>query len=142
MELVILGAVYLFFVGMIIILHGQVQSFIYKLVAITLIGFLPLARLYQSQSRINSIDYTIDIRSNLRSFLTYYKTTLKWYWRSSIIISVLLFIMLFTDKDFLALKIELKIGICVYILVVLLIARFYLKKFYGRHVREFEIFLK
>ena len=38
-ELVILGVMYLFFIGMIIIFRGEIQSFIYKLVAITLIGF-------------------------------------------------------------------------------------------------------
>lgn len=141
-ELVILGVMYLFFIGMIIFFHGQIQSFIYKLVAITLIGFLPLTRLYQSQSRINSINYATDIRSNLLSFLTHYKTTLKLYWWSSIIIFVLIFIMLFTDKDFLVLEIEWKIGICAYILIVLLLARLYLKKGYGQHVKEFESFLK
>lgn len=141
-ELTILAVMYLFFIGMIVIFHGQIQSFIYKLVAITLIGFLPLTRLYKSQSRINSINYATDIRSNLLSFLTYYKTTLKWYWWSSIIISALIFIMLFTDKDFLELEIEWKMGICAYILLVLLLARLYLKKGYGQHVKEFENFLK
>jgi hypothetical protein len=42
-ELAIIGAIYLFFVGMIIFFSGQVQSFMYKLVAITFIGFLPTA---------------------------------------------------------------------------------------------------
>ena len=142
-ELAIIGAIYLFFVGMIISFSGQVQSFMYKLVAITFIGFLPTAyRLYQSQRWINSMDYSIDIRSNLLAFLTYYRTTLKWYLWSSMIICVLMFVMFFTDKDFLAIGIEWKIGVCAYIIVVLFLTRPYLRKVYGKHVQEFEMFLE
>jgi hypothetical protein len=142
-ELVIIGAIYLFFVGMIFFFSGQIQSFMYKLVAITFIGFLPTAyRLYQSQRWINAMDYSIDIRSNLIAFLAYYRTTLKWYWWSSIVISVLMFVMLFTDKDFLAIGIEWKIGTCAYIILIVLLTKPYLKKVYGRHVQEFEAFLK
>jgi hypothetical protein len=142
-ELAIIGAIYLFFVAMIIFFNGEIRSFMYKLVVITFIGFLPTAyRLYQSQLWINCMDYSIDIRSNLVAFLTYYKTTLKWYWWSSMIISVLMFIMFFTDKDFLAMPMEWKIGTCVYIILVLLLTRPYLKKVYGRHVQEFEMFLE
>ena len=143
MELAIYAVIYLFFVVTIIIFNGAIQPFMYKLVAIAFAGFLPTAyRLYQSQAWINSMNYTIDIRSNLLAFLTYYKTSLKWYWWSSIIISVLVFIMFFTDKDFLALGIEWKIGTCAYILLVLFLTRPYLRKVYGRHVQEFEMFLE
>lgn len=143
LELVIIGAIYLFFVGMIFMFDGAMQSFQYKLVAITSIGFLPTAyRLYQSQQWINAMDYAHDIRSNLLAFLTYYKTTLKWYWWSSMIISMLMFIVLFTDKDFLAMSIGWRIGTCAYIILVLLLARPYIKKVYGRHIQEIEIFLK
>jgi hypothetical protein len=142
-ELITLCAIYLFFVGMIIIFHGAVQSFVYKLVAITFIGFLPTVyRLYQSQLWINAMDYANDLRSNLLAFLTYYKTTLRWYGWSSMIISVLMFIMLFTDEDFLALGIGWKIGTCVYVILVLLLTKPYLKKVYGRHVKQFEMFLE
>ena len=142
-ELVIIGAIYLFFVGMIIIFHGEIQSFQYKLVAITSMGFLPAVyRLYQSQQWINAMDYANDIRSNLLAFLTYYKTTLKWYWWSSMIITVLLFIILFTDKDFLAMDVGWKIGTCAYIILVLLLARPYIKKVYGTRIQEIEIFLR
>jgi hypothetical protein len=142
-ELVIIGVIYLFFIGMIIFFSGQIQSFMYKLVVITFIVFLPTAyRLYQSQLWINAMDYSIDIRSNLVAFLTYYRTTLKWYWWSSMIISVLMFIMLFTDDDFLAIGIEWKIGTCANIILILLLTRPYLKRVYGRHVREFEVFLE
>jgi hypothetical protein len=142
-ELAVAGAVCLFCVGMIIFFNGQIQSFMYKLVAITFIAFLPTSyRLYQSQLWINAMDYSIDIRSNLLAFLTYYKTTLKWYWWSSIIVSVLMFIMLFTDEDFLAIGVEWKIGTSAYIILVLLLAKPYLKRVYGKHVQEFETFLE
>ena len=142
-ELLIVGAIYLFFVAMIIIFRGAIQSFQYKLVAITSIGFLPTVyRLYQSQQWINAVDYANDIRSNLMGFLTYYKTTLKWYWWSSVIISVLMFIMLFTDEDFLAVGVEWKIGTCAYIIIILLLAKPYIRKVYGRHIREIEMFLE
>ena len=142
-ELAIIGAIYLSFVGMIIFFNAAIQSFMYKLVAITFIVFLPTAyRLYQSQLWINAMDYSIDIRSNLLAFLTYYKATLKWYWWSSISISVLMFLMLFTDEDFLAMGIEWKIGTSAYIILVLLLTKPYLKWVYGRHVQEFETFLE
>src|SRR5687767_5976029 len=100
-EMAIIGAICLFFVGMIIFFSGQIQSYMYKLVAILFIGFLPTAyRLYQSQLWINTMDYSTDIRSNLLAFLTYYKTTLRWYLWSSIIVSVLMVLMLFTDENF------------------------------------------
>ncbi len=142
-ELIIIGTIYLLFIGMIIIFHGAIQSFLYKLVAITSIGFLPTVyRLYQSQQWINDMDYANDIRSNLLAFLTYYKTTLKWYWWSSVITSVLMVIMLFTDDDFLAMGIGWKTGTCAYIILILLLARPYIKKVYGKHIQEIEIFLK
>jgi hypothetical protein len=143
LELVVIGAIYLFFVGSIVIFQGEIQSFIYKLVAITSIGFLPAVyRLYRSQQWINAMDYANDIRSNLVAFLAYYKTTLKWCWWSSMIISMLMFIILFTDKDFLVMDIEWKIGTCVYILLVMVITRPYIKKVYARHIQEIEIFLE
>ena len=142
-ELAIIGVIYLFFIGMIIFFSGQIQSFMYKLVAITFIGFLPTAyRLYQSQRWINSMDYSMDIRSNLLAFLAYYRTTLKWYSWSSIIICALMFIMFFTDEDFLAIGIEWKIGTCGYIILILFLTRPYLKKVYGKQVQEFEMFLE
>lgn len=142
-ELAIIGALYLFFTGIIIFFNERIQSFMYKLVAITFIGFLPIAyRLYQSQLWINTMDYSVDIRSNLLAFLTYYKTTLRWYWWSSVIIIALMFVMLFTDGDFLALGIKWKIGTCTYIILVLLLTEPYLKKVYGRHAQEFDAFLE
>jgi len=142
-ELAVIGAIFLFFVAMIFLFKEAIQSFMYKLVAITFIGFLPTAyRLYQSQLWINTMDYATDIRSNLLAFLTYYKTTLKWYGWSSLIISALMFIMLFTDEDFLALGIEWKIGTCAYVILIVLLTRPYLRKVYGRHAREYEKFLE
>ena len=88
------------------------------------------------------MDYASDIRSNLLAFLTYYNTTLKWCWWSSMIISALMFIMLFTDEDFLAMEMGWKFGTCAYLILVVLLTRPYLKKVYGRHVQEFEIFLE
>lgn len=140
-ELIIVGSIYLFFVGMIIIFNEAIQSFMYKLMLIPLIGFLPtFYRLYQSQRWINSMDYSIDLRSNVLAFLTYYRTTLKWYGWSSMIISVLIVIMLFTDADFLGLGFGWKIGTCAYIIVILLLTKPYLRISYGRHVQEFEMF--
>lgn len=142
-ELAIVGFIFLFFVVTIFLFNGAIRSFMYKLFAITIIGFLPTAhRLYQSQQWINSIDYSGDIRSNLLAFLKYYKTTLMWYWRSSMIICALIFIMLFTDKDFLALGIEWKIGTCAYGVLILILARPYLRQAFGKHVQEFENFLE
>ena len=142
MEVVIIAVILLFFVGVIIIFDEAMQAFMYKLAVITFLGFLPTAyRLFQSQLWINKMDYGTDIRSNLIAFLTYYRTTLKWYRWSSFIVSILLFIMLFTDKDFLALGIEWQIGTCAYVLLILILTRPYLKKMYGRHVQELESFL-
>jgi hypothetical protein len=142
-EAAIIGVLYLLFIGAIIFFNEQIQSFIYKLIIILSIGFSPIAyRLYQSQRWVNAIDYSADIRSNLVAFLTYYRTTLRWYWWSSVIISALLFVMLFTDEDFLNIPMAWQIGTCAYIVLVLLLTRPYLRNFYGKHVKEFEAFLE
>ena len=65
-----------------------------------------------------------DIRSNVLVFLIYYKITLKWYSWSSIIISVLMFMMLFTDEDFLSMGMGWKIGTGAYIIPALPSSKF------------------
>lgn len=142
-ETIIVGILYLLFIGVVIFFQEQLQSFMYKLVIIVSVGFSPIAyRLYQSQQWVNAIDYASDIRSNVVAFLVYYRTTIRWYWWSTVIISVLLFVMLFTDKDFLDIPRTWQIGTSVYIMVIVLLTGPYLKKFYGRHVKEFEAFLE
>ncbi len=142
-EVILIGVLYLLFLGVILFFNEHMQSFMYKLIIILSVGFSPIAyRLYQSQRWINAIDYSVDIRSNLVAFLTYYRTTLQWYWWSSVIISTLLFVMLFTDEDFLGIPVAWQIGTSAYIVTVLLLTRPYLRNFYEKHIKEFEAFLE
>jgi hypothetical protein len=141
-EVLFVLAVYVMFISIVWILGDRVMGYLIKLVAIVGIGFLPvLWRLYKSQKWINSMDYTMDIRSNIHDFLVYYKRTLSIYKWSSYIVIVLTLVMLFADREFVSLPMWIKIVIVAYMITIFLLTAPYIRMAYGRKTEAFERFL-
>ncbi len=142
-EMLTIAVIYLGFIFVVIFLREGVESYMYKLVVVTLLGGLPVCyRLYKSQRWINNLDYSQDIKSNLEAFLVYYKTTLRLYqWCSYGTIGLLL-ILFFTDQAFLELDAALKAAIVIYMILFMLLTGPYIKKVYGNRVGSIEAFLK
>ncbi len=127
---------------LVVIFSSHVQSFIYKLVIVTLLGAVPICyRLYKSQKWLNSIDYAKDIRTNLMAFSVYYKMTLRLYRLISYLVIILLLVLFYTDESFLDLQPWLKISIVSYMFLILLLTGPYINKVYGKRVDSIESFL-
>lgn len=142
-EMIIVSAMYLGIIFMILFMGEKMLSYIYKLCAVTLIGSIPgVVRLYKSQKWINSMDYGNDMRSNMIEFTRYFKKSLDIYKWSTYIVVAILFIMMFTDTEFLALSPGFKITMSVYMVLAALFAGPYIRIIYGRKTAAFEDFLR
>ncbi len=141
-ELMIIFVMYSAFITFVWIFGDRVLGYMYKMVFILGVGFLPaLWRLHKAQKWIRSMDYTRDIQSNIRSFLTFYNRTLVIYKWSSYIVIVALLVMLFSDRDFISLSLYFRVGIVVYMAIAMLLTGPYIRVVYGRKTDAFEKFL-
>ncbi|HZY79428.1 MAG TPA: hypothetical protein VFE50_07895 [Cyclobacteriaceae bacterium] len=142
-EMAFVAVAYLGFIWLVLAMGDSMFSYMYKLVAATGIATVPVSwRMYKSQRWINSMDYTIDMRSNMVAFLSYYKTTLRWYQWSTYIIILVILVLFFTDGDFIALPYKVKVTAVVYLVAVFLLTEPYIRMVYGKRIAVFENFLK
>ena len=88
------------------------------------------------------MDYTNDIRSNMISFLEYYRRTLRLYQWSTYAVVMILMIFMFTDSDFIQLSFMLKAITVCYMTAAVLLTAPYIRITYGRKTSTFEEFLK
>src|SRR5690242_7940603 len=91
-EMIFVAVIYSGFLWLVWDMGNAMMTYMYKLVISTAVATVPITwRMYKSQRWINTMDYTIDVRSNMVAFLDYYKTSLRWYqWSTYIIIVVIL----------------------------------------------------
>ncbi|ODS86549.1 MAG: hypothetical protein ABS46_01035 [Cytophagaceae bacterium SCN 52-12] len=142
-ESMAIACIGLFFVSVVFFFAGNIAPFFYKMVAVIFLGSATTYyRLYKSQRWLNSMDYSKDLKSNLTAFLSYYKKTLSLGLWSSCLISLCLFIVMFTDNFFLALEMPWKVGVIVYIIGIQLFTVSYIKKVYGKPIRAIEPLLE
>ena len=142
-ELALAAVTYIFMFGLIWYVGERMMTYMYTIMIITTLGSIPVIwRLYKSQQWINSMDHSQDMRSNVVSFLRYYKTTLRIYqWSCYVVIGICIAAM-FLDADFMALTLKLKLSVIGYMVMVALLAPPYIRFVYGRRASAFEDFLR
>jgi len=123
--------------------HDLVESYMYKIVIMIGVAMIPIVwRLYRSMQWANSLDYSKDVRSNVVTFVSYYRKTLRFYeWGTYLISSISIAIMM-TDSAFRSTNHRIQWTVIIYVIVVSLIARPYIHLVYGKKVAVFEDFLK
>ncbi len=142
-EAALIVMIFSLFIAIVALCRGQISPFFYKLIAIVFFGISPIIyRFFQLDKSINNIDFSQDIRSNVVWFLAYFRKTLRWYWRCSLVISVFSIIVLFTDKDFLGLPLPWRMGTMAYMGLILFLTKPYLNKNYESKIKEMEDFLE
>lgn len=134
---------YLAFVAMVFYFREKMPAYMYKITFVIIIATLPIVyRLYKSQRWINSIDYSMDVRSNIEAFVKYYKKTLWIYEWGTYIIILITLILIFLDEAFQKTSPLVKWTLVGYILAVSLLTRPYIRFAYGKKLKVFEDFLK
>jgi hypothetical protein len=142
-EMTIVALIYLGFFLMMWFLQEGIQTYMYNIVAITTITTIPVVwRLYKSQRWITSMDYTVDVRTNLEAFVRYFKRSLLIYEWATYAVVAIIGVMLFFDNDFQALPLGVKTTVGSYVIVVTALTRPYIRIAYGRKIKVFESFLQ
>jgi hypothetical protein len=142
-EMAIVVVIYVAFIVLVWNMADKVQSYMYKLVAVTAIATVPVAwRMYKSQKWINSMDYTKDMRSNMVAFLQYYRLTVRLYQWSSYAIIVVVLLLTFMDESFIVQSSRVKFTFVIYMVAVFILTEPYIRIVYGRRISVFENFLK
>ena len=142
-EMMIVGLIYVGFFCMMWFLNDGMQMYMYKMVIITTVATAPIVwRLYKAQRWINSMDYTVDVRTNIVAFVKYFKRTLLMYEWTTYTIMLIIFGILLTDDAFNALPWSIKLLVFGYVLIFTILTRPYIRLVYGRKLSAFEDFLK
>jgi len=142
-EMIFVWVVYFMFLGVMWFFNEHVQPFMYKIVILIGIATIPIVwRLYKMQKRVDTIDYSMDVRSNIIGFVKYYKRSLLIYEWGTYVISAISAIILYLDPAFMALKPNFIWTFFGYMLLVVVITRPYIYYVYGKKVSAFEDFLK
>ncbi|HWA32737.1 MAG TPA: hypothetical protein VG737_01340 [Cyclobacteriaceae bacterium] len=143
LEMVFVALVYAGFLWLVWAMGDLLMTYMYKLVITTAIATVPVGwRMYKAQKWINSMDYTIDMRSNMVAFLDYYKTSLRWYQWSTYIIIIVILALFFTDNDFIGLQSRVKVTVVIYLVAVFFLTEPYIRIVYGKRIPVFENFLR
>lgn len=142
-EMIMVFVIYVFFWLMVWFFRYAIASYMYNILIVTSVASIPIIwRLYKSQRWINSMDYTMDMRTNIAAFVKYYKRTLRIYeWGTYIMVLVTLLFML-ADPTFQVVERSVQITVMAYMFLVCLITRPYVRLMYGRRLSVFEDFLK
>ena len=142
-EMTFVALIYIGFFCMMWFLNEGMEAYMYKMVIITAIATVPIVwRLYKAQRWINSMDYTADVRTNIVTFVSYFKKTLLMYEWITYVIMLTIFGILLTDSAFNILPLSIKLLVFGYVLIFTLLTRPYIRFAYGRKLSAFEDFLK
>jgi len=120
-------------------IRKNLNELFYIFISLSLISILPvIIKFVKSISYFKHLDYSLDIRHSLENSLAYFKSTLnfyKWsvYFVSFIVIIILSFNVYQFSYGFITLA-----GIILYIIIVGLLTKPYLKWLYGKQVQNIE----
>lgn len=143
MEVGVVILIYAAFLFAVWTFQELITTYMYKIVIATTIPSIPIIyRLYKAQKWINSMDYTMDVRSNIIAFLSYYKRALWLYERGMYVTVLIVLALLFTDREFIHINWRIQAATIAWLILAAAIVRPYVRIVYGKKLPVFEDFLK
>lgn len=142
-EMSLVWGIFAFFIVLMLFFDEHIMPFMYKIVVLIGVATTPIVwRLYKMQQRVDSIDFSMDVRSNIISFVKYYRNSLLMYEWGTYIVTVITMIMLYFDPAFMAIEANVRWTFFGYMVFVMVITRPYIHLVYGKKIAAFEDFLK
>ncbi len=141
-DLVVAVGLNLAFVVVVFMFGSRVMPFLFKLIIAANVVAVPIYyKLYKSMMYLKHLDFGRDLKSSLESFLEYYRETLRFYKRSTVLLIVALLLLFSLDNSFQQLEFWIRMAIVFYLGIFLASTSWLVDKLYGGRIHEIESYL-